>query len=90
MCKLHYTPVLPVLFLSGGRHLLQDVTPVGVKPGYLERQYSQDAPVSEPAKPGDNVKSPPFSEGRSSDSFGGPWTASYPGSLGKRWSLGPR
>ena len=22
----HYTPVLPVLFLSGGRHLLQDVT----------------------------------------------------------------
>ena len=24
---------------------------------------------------------------RSLDSFGGPWTASYPGSLGKRWSL---
>ena len=64
----HYTPVLPVLFLSGGRHLLQDVTnrvdldstvkitPVGDKPGYLEKQYSQDAPVSEPEKPGYNVK----------------------------------
>ena len=69
---IHYTPVLPVLFLSGGRHLLQDeftncgilgftnrgilenstvkITPVGDKPGYLEKQYSQDAPVSEPAK----------------------------------------
>ena len=32
--------------------------PVGDKPGYLEKQYSQDAPVSEPAKPGYNVKSP--------------------------------
>ena len=26
---------------------------------------------------------------QSSDSFGGPWTASFPGSLGKRWNLGP-
>ena len=26
---------------------------------------------------------------QSSDSFGGPWIASFPGSLGKRWNLGP-
>ena len=35
----------------------------GDKPGYLEKQYYQDAPVSEPAKPGYNVKNPPFSSG---------------------------
>ena len=39
------------------------VHPVGDKPGYLEKQYSQDAPVSELAKPGYNVKNPPFSLG---------------------------
>ena len=33
------------------------------KPGHLEKQYSQDAPVSEPSKPGYNVKNPPFSSG---------------------------
>ena len=55
-------------------------------------------PVSEPTKPGYNVKTPPVSS-KSLDKmqskglqncFGAPWTASYPGSLGKRWSLGPR
>ena len=33
------------------------------KPGHLEKQYSQDAPVSEPSKPGYNVKNPPFPSG---------------------------
>ena len=32
--------------------------PVGDKQGYLEKQYFQDVPVSEPAKPGYNVKTP--------------------------------
>ena len=53
---IHYTPVLPVLFLFGGRHLLQDVTNRGdldstvfqdtpvYKPGYLGKQYCQDHP----------------------------------------------
>ena len=58
-CSAHYTPVLPVLFLIGGRHLFQDEkklwhlgstiftdAPVR-KLWHLEKQYSQDATVCE-------------------------------------------
>ena len=41
------------------------------------------------SKPGYNVKISPFSSLQSSDSFVGPWTAYFSGSLGKRWTLGP-